>query len=253
MQVTVNGETFPVLEVQLQPGDRLFAEPGEFSWMTSSVRMKTSAKVAGAQNLFGAVKRAIAGGGLFMTEYTAEGEAGSLAFAAKVPGQIVAIHLTPQSSYLVHRHGFLCGTAGIEIGLGFQQSFTAGLFGGSGFIMQRLGGSGEAWVELGGQLVVKDLAPGEVLLAHPGHVGMFQESVTFDITTISGIRNMFFGGNGIFVARLRGPGKVWLQSLTLPNLAHALSPYMGGESGAQRAEETIGSGVVGALVRGLFK
>ena len=254
MNVTVTGEAFPVLEVTLRPGERLLAEPGEFSWMTSSIRMQTSVKAAGANGFSGILKRMIGGGGLFMTEYTAENEVGSLSFAAKIPGQIVSVKTTPQNAYLIHRHGFLCGTEGIELGVGFQRAM-AGLFGGSGFLLQRLSGYGEAWIELGGQIVTKELAAGETLFVHPGHVGMFEESVAFDVTTVPGIRNLFFGGNGIFMARLCGPGKVWLQSLTLPNLAHALSPYMqaGGESGAAQAEQNIGSGVVGALVRGLFK
>ena len=110
----------------------------------------------------------------------------------------------------------------------FQRSLGAGIFGGNGFVL-KLRGSCEAWVELGGEVVTYELAAGEVLQAHPGHVGMFEETVNFDVTFLRGIRNVFFGGDGIFVARLTGPGKVWLQTLTLPNLAHAIAPYMGGE------------------------
>jgi uncharacterized protein (AIM24 family) len=110
--------------------------------------------------------------------------------------------------------------------VGFQQGLGAGVFGGDGFILQRLSGSAQAWVELGGEVVSYDLAAGESLRVHPGHVGMFESGVNFEITRIKGIKNMLFGGDGIFLAQLTGPGKVWLQTLTISNLAHALAPYL---------------------------
>ncbi len=139
--------------------------------------------------------------------------------------------------------------------MAFQQSLGAGIFGGNGFLMQRLAGACRAWVELGGEVVTYDLAPGEVLRAHPGHVGMLEESVGFTITMMRGIRNIFFGGDGLFLAELRGPGKVWLQTLTLPNLAHALSPYMGsgGEVASTTNIETAAElGVAGAVLKSFF-
>ena len=157
----------------------------------------------------------------------------------------------------MHRHGFLCGVQGIQLTIGFQQSLGAGIFGGNGFVMQRLGGVGTAWVELGGEIVSHDLAPGEELLVHPGHVGMFEERVGFDITTIRGIANALFGGDGLFLAQLTGPGKVWLQTLTVPNLAHALTPYINREGGVSdsigtAAGAAITGTVAGAVFNGLF-
>ena len=186
-----------------------------------------------------------------MTEYSAPTGQGMVAFAAKVPGLIVPLEVQPGRSYLIHKHGFLCATRGVELSTGFQRSLGAGLFGGDGFLLQKLAGSCSAWVELGGEVVTYDLTPGETLNVHPGHIGMFEESVTFDITTMPGIRNKLFGGDGLFLGRLTGPGKIWLQTLTMPNLAHALAPYMGKES--QSTTTTAAEvGVAGAVLRDIF-
>jgi len=254
MQSRITGTTMPVLEIGLEPGECIVAEPGELSWMTPTVQLRTTTAAAGARGLWGAVTRAIAGGGLFMTEFSAPAGRGAVAFAARVPGAIVPVQVAPGAGYLVHRHGFLCGVQGIQLTIGFQQSLGAGIFGGNGFVMQRLGGVGTAWVELGGEIVSHDLAPGEELLVHPGHVGMFEERVGFDITTIRGIANALFGGDGLFLARLRGPGKIWLQTLTMPGLAHSLAPYMGreGASGGTTTAVAVEGGVAGAVLNSLF-
>lgn len=256
MKSKITGETLPVLEIGLEPGDTIVAEPGEFSWMTQNVALNTTPMAAGATGLFGVLGRAFSGGGLFMTEYSAQGGPGLIAFAAKVPGKIMELDVQPGRNYLIHRHGFLCATQGLQLGMGFQRSLGAGIFGGDGFVLQKLSGTCTAWVELGGEVVTYDLAPGEVLQVHPGHVGMFEDSVNFDVTLLRGIRNVFFGGDGLFVSRLTGPGKVWLQSLTMPNFAHALAPYLGGERSGQQAIDTgvtgIGAGIAGSVLRGMF-
>ncbi len=254
MQSRISGTTMPVLEIGLEPGETIIAEPGELSWMTPTVQLRTTTATAGARGLWGAVTRAIAGGGLFMTEFSAAGGRGAVAFAAKVPGAIMPMQVVPGAGYLVHRHGFLCATQGVELAIGFQQSLGAGIFGGSGFIMQRITGAGTAWVELGGEIVTHQLAPGEELLVHPGHVGMFEERVGFDITTIRGIANALFGGDGLFLVRLRGPGQVWLQTLTMPALAHSLAPYLGKEPAqtVPTATAAVEGGVAGAVLNSLF-
>ena len=125
------------------------------------------------------------------------------------------------------------------------------MFGGEGFVLQHLAGACQAWVALGGEIVASDLQPGETLLVHPGHVGMFEDSVRFDITTISGIKNALFGGDGIFLVRLTGPGTVWLQTMTLPNLAQCTAPYLG-EAGGARPAQTVEAGAAGAILSGIF-
>lgn len=174
----ITGTTMPVLQIGLEAGEAIVAEAGQMSWMTPNVDMQTKVLTAGASGLWGAVSRALTGGGLFMTEFTAQGGQAAVAFSAKVPGQILEQAVAPGHGYLVHRSGFLCATAGVEISTGVQRSLGAGLFGGDGFLLQRIGGTCTAWVELGGEIVTFDLTPGETLLVHPGHVGMFEEQVS---------------------------------------------------------------------------
>jgi uncharacterized protein (TIGR00266 family) len=250
MQSRITGTTMPVLEIGLEPGDTIVATPGELSWMTANVQMRTSMAAAGSRGLWGAITRAVSGGGLFMTEFSATGGNGAVAFAAKIPGQIMPVEVQPGRGYLVHRHGFLCATAEVELTMGLQRSLGAGVFGGEGFVLQRLSGACSAWVELGGEVVSHELGAGETLLVHPGHVGMFEESVSFDITTIRGITNALFGGDGIFLVQLTGPGRIWLQSLTVPNLAHALSPYLGRSQAT--TTQTVEAGAAGAVLRDIF-
>ena len=250
MQSRITGTTLPVLEIGLDPGDVVVAAPGELSWMTPNVQMHTTTAAAGSRGLWGAITRAVSGGGLFMTEFSAQGGQGAVAFAAKVPGQIVPLEVQSGRGYLVHRHGFLCATQGVELTAALQRSLGAGVFGGEGFVLQKLTGNCTAWVELGGEIVSHELAPGESLLVHPGHVGMFEESVAFDITTIKGIANALFGGDGLFLVQLTGPGRIWLQTLTMPNLAHALSPYL--QHGAAPPAQAVEAGVAGAVLRDIF-
>src|SRR5438093_2714769 len=141
-------------------------------------------------------------------------------------GQILPLEIAALYGYLLHRRSFMFATRGSSDLIGFQQKLGAGIFGGTGFRMQRLVGQGHAWVELHGEVVMYDLQPGNTLRVHPGHVGMYQESVQFNITTIPGIKNAFFGGDGIFLAALTGPGRVWLQSMTMQHLAHAIQEYL---------------------------
>jgi uncharacterized protein (TIGR00266 family) len=244
MEPKIIGTVMPVLELNMQPGDKVFAESGQLSWMSMAIQMQTSTSAGGQQGGFlGALGRAVAGGTLFMTEYTAAGGPGLLTFAAKLPGQILPIEITPTTTYLVHRHGFMCATLGVQFSIGFQQKLGAGIFGGTGFRMQRLAGQGHAWIELNGEVVVYDLQAGNTLRVHPGHVGMYEQSVQMNITTIPGIKNALFGGDGIFLAALTGPGKVWLQSMTMPHLAHAIAEYL-------PHTESGGGSLVGSLLSG---
>jgi uncharacterized protein (TIGR00266 family) len=247
MQTRIQGTTMPVLEVQLDPNESIFSESGELSWMTASIQMATHTQMGGGGGLFGVLKRVAGGGSIFMTEYRAYQYPGEVAFATKVPGHIVPVEVGPGQEFLVHRHGFLCATPMVSISVGFQQSLGAGIFGGDGFLLQRLAGQGVAWLELSGELVVKDLAPGEVLRVHPGHVGAFQSSVGFQITTVPGIKNVIFGGDGLFLAVLQGPGRIWLQTLPISRLAHQINEYLPhGES--RPAPSSIGGGLLGGIV-----
>ncbi len=248
MQTRIQGTTMPVLDVQLDPNESVYSESGELSWMTSSIQMTTHTQFGGGGGIFGALKRVVGGGSLFMTEYRALGYPGEVSFATKVPGHIVQVQLSPGNDLMVHRHGFLCATDQVTIGVGFQQSLGAGIFGGSGFMLQRIGGIGTAWLELSGELIKKELAPGETLRVHPGHVGAFHTSVSFQITTVPGIKNAIFGGDGIFLAALTGPGQVWLQTLPISRLAHQIGEYLPQGENRSVPAQVVGGGLLGGIV-----
>ncbi len=252
MQTRIQGTTMPVLDVQLDPSEGVFSESGELSWMTASIQMTTHTQAGGGGGFFGALKRVAGGGSLFMTEYKAMGYPGEVSFATKMPGHIVPVQLTPGGpEWMVHRHGFLCATDQVTLGVGFQQSLGAGIFGGDGFILQKVGGAGTAWLELSGELIQKNLQPGEVLRVHPGHVGAFQASVSFQITTVPGIKNMIFGGDGIFLAVLTGPGTVLLQTLPISRLAHQIERYLPSNR-REVTTNTAGGALVGGIVGSLL-
>jgi uncharacterized protein (TIGR00266 family) len=253
MKTQILGTTMPVLEVELDPNESVFSESGELSWMTASIQMTTHTQMGGGGGLFGVIKRVAGGGSLFMTEYRAIQYPGAVSFATKVPGHIVPVQLGQGPEFMVHRHGFLCATPQVTIGVGFQQSLGAGIFGGSGFMLQRVGGQGTAWLELSGELIQKNLAPGETLLVHPGHVGAFQATMGFQITMVPGIKNMIFGGDGIFLAVLQGPGTVWLQTLPISRLAHQIYEYLPHDQGRQTGSVAGGAllgGIVGSILGG---
>ena len=243
MQSRITGTTMPVLELLLDPNESVFSEAGELSWMSAPIQLTTHTQMGGGGGLFGVLRRVAGGGSLFMTEYRAVGAVGEIAFATKVPGHILPIEIGPGHEYMVHRHGFLCATPQVQIGVGFQQSLGAGIFGGDGFLLQKVSGQGTAWLELSGEVVVRDLAPGETLRVHPGHVGAFQSSVAFQIARIPGIKNMIFGGDGLFLAALTGPGRIWLQTLPISKLAQQVMEYM-----PSQPREAAQGGVVGGIV-----
>jgi uncharacterized protein (TIGR00266 family) len=237
MDHKIIGTTMPVLEMSLAAGESVVAEGGELSWMTSTVELHTSTAKGGAGGVFGALKRTFAGGTLFMTEYTAQGGPGMVAFATKVPGHIRQLTLDGSREYMLHKHGYLCGVASVSLQIGFQQKLGAAIFGGEGFILQRVSGTGDAWIELDGEVVEYELGAGEVMKVHPGHVGLFDATVAFEIERVKGIKNILFGADALFLAKLTGPGTVLLQTMPLANLAGALAPYLG-----DRSESSNGGG-----------
>jgi uncharacterized protein (TIGR00266 family) len=231
MEETIHGTTMPVLEISLQQGESVVSEAGEFSWMSDAVQLDTNTGGGmGGKGLMGAVKRAVSGSSLMMTTYTATGGTGSIAFASKVPGHILPIDVAPGNEFMVHRQGFMCATPGIQLSMGFQQSFRGGIFGGEGFILQKIAGEGRAWIDLSGEVIVYDLQPGQTMRVHPGHAGLFQASVQFSVVKVPGLMNRYMGADGHHFIVLTGPGRIWLQSMPLPILAGALSPYLGDDN-----------------------
>jgi uncharacterized protein (TIGR00266 family) len=254
MDETIHGTVMPVLELSLQPGESVVTESGEFSWMTDSINFTTNTGGGmGGKGLMGAMKRAVSGSSILMTTYTAEGGLGSIAFASKVPGHILPIDVQPGNEFMVHRHGFMAATPGIELGMGFQQSLGGMLFGGEGFILQKIGGSGRSWVELSGEVLAYDLAPGQTMRAHPGHVGLFQASVTFSVMRVPGLINRYGGKDGHHFAVLTGPGRIWLQSMPLPILAGVIYESLPHGDRDDHRGSAMGAGAAGGLLGDLLR
>jgi uncharacterized protein (TIGR00266 family) len=216
----IKGTVLPVLEIFLQDGESIIAQSGELSWITDSIVLHPT-----AGGLGGALSRLAAGQSFLLSEYRAQGKEGMVAFAAKMPGNFIPLKLA-ESTYFSHRHGFVAGEKGVSVSVGFQKSFAAGLFGGDGYVLQKISGTGQAWVELSGEVIPYDLKEGDHLRVHPGHVGIFEGSISFTLTTVPGVANKLFGHDGLFLAKLSGPGRVWLQSMPLVNLAAALSDFL---------------------------
>jgi uncharacterized protein (AIM24 family) len=258
MQAEIKGTTMPILEVTLDPGEAVVSTHGELSWMTPNIQLSQHMSTSGpggtgSGGFMAGLKRVMGGGGLFVTSYEAVSGSGMITFAAKMPGHIMPTDIAPGQAYFVHRHGWLCGTPGITPSIGLQQTFRGGMWGGDGFILQKLEGQGRAWIELSGELVHYTLAPGQTLMVHPGHVGMFEGSVQFTVTRLPGIANMAFGEDGFHLVALTGPGQVWLQSMPLPILAHALDPYLSHQASHQGAPQAAEGGAIGGIIGNIMR
>jgi uncharacterized protein (TIGR00266 family) len=248
MDATIHGTTMPVLEVKLTPGESVVAETGQLGWFDDGVELETSTAMAGADGVWDAAKRSFGGGTFFMTRYASTTKPGTVSFPARLPGQIFQLPLGPDRSYLIQRHGFLAGLEGCELTTAFHPGHAgSALFGGFGFMLQRVEGSGHVWVELAGEITECDLQPGQELRVHPAHVGVIESSVAYELSTVPGIKNTFFGGDGLFLLRLTGPGKVWLQSLSLPMLARALEPYLPQQNGNPSTASLESAGLTAAV------
>ncbi len=223
----IHGDDLQFVEIELDPQEAVVAEAGGMMFMDENIEMETIFGDGSAQNkgflgaLLGAGKRLLTGESLFMTVFQNRGpNKRRVAFGAPYPGKIIAVKLSELGGELLtQKDSFLCAAKGVSIGIAFQRRIGAGLFGGEGFILQRLQGDGLAFVHAGGTLYERTLAPGEVLRVDTGCVVAFQPTVNFDIQYVGSIKTAFFGGEGLFFATLRGPGKIWLQSLPLSRLA----------------------------------
>jgi uncharacterized protein (AIM24 family) len=248
MQAEVKGTTMPLLEMILEGGESIISTHGELSWMSANIQLSQSTSTGGQKGLMSGLKRVVGGGGVFLTKYEAQGGQGMVAFGAKLPGRIFPVTIAPGQGYLVHRHGWVCGTDGIVPTIGMQQSFRGGIYGGDGFILQRLEGQGQAWIELSGEITSYDLEAGQSMLVHPGHVGLFEDRVSFSITRIPGIKNLVFGDDGHHLVVLTGPGSIWLQSMPVSVLATALSPYLRQDDDGHPAADAGIGGVLGGMI-----
>jgi uncharacterized protein (TIGR00266 family) len=227
MQTRTVGTTMPILEISLAGGEKLTAEPDNVSWYTPGMNLETSTRFGsgGKGGFMSGLKRALGGGQLFLTEYTAPANGGFVAFATRMPGVIRELTIDPADEYMVQSGSYLVSTRDVEVTVGLQQRLGAGIFGGAGLIFQKLAGHGTAWVELSGEIVEYELQPGQAMIVHPGHLALFRAGMDLQFATVRGIKNKFFG-DSLFMAQITGPGHVWLQSMTAAKLAAALEPYL---------------------------
>lgn len=236
----IYGEEMQCVEIELDPQEGVVAEPGSLMYMNQDIQMDTIFGDGSKQNsgilgsLLSAGKRVLTGENLFMTVYTNKGFSKShCTFASPYPGKIIPMDLSKKGGKVIcQKDAFLCAAKGVSVGIEFQKRLGAGFFGGEGFIMQKLEGDGMAFVHAGGTIVEKELKPGEMIKIDTGCLVAFTQDVSYDIQFIGGIRNTFFGGEGVFLATLSGPGKVWIQSMPFSRLAErviASAPSMGGK------------------------
>ena len=221
MQYELKGGAFPVVECRLQSGEQMITERGSMVWMSPNMSMET--KGGGLGKMF---SKAFSGESMFQNHYTSRGGPGMIAFGSSFPGQIKVLDIRPGQEMIVQKSAFLASEPGVELSIHFQKRLGAGLFGGEGFIMQRLSGCGTAFVEIDGDLVEYELMPGQQLIVDTGNVAGFTSTVRMDIQTVSGAKNVLFGGEGLFNTVLTGPGRVWLQTMPIYNVANALRPYL---------------------------
>ena len=220
MKYEIKGGAFPIVVCHLTSGEQMITEKGSMVWMTSNMEMETTG--GGVGKMFSKV---FSGESMFQNIYTAKGD-GMITFGSSFPGKIVAIDIQPGRNFIVQKSAFLAAEAGVELSIHFNKKAGAGFFGGEGFIMQKISGQGAAFVEIDGDLVEYELAVGQKIIVDTGNVAGFDSTVSIDIQTVKGVKNMVFGGEGIFNTVLTGPGRIWLQTMPIANVANAIRPFI---------------------------
>ena len=220
MQYELKGGAFPVVVCQLTDGEKMITEKGSMVWMTPNMEMETTG--GGIGKMF---SKAFSGESMFQNIYTARG-AGMIAFGSSFPGRILTLEIAPGREFILQKTAFLASEAGVQLSIHFTKKFGAGLFGGEGFIMQRLSGSGTAFAEVDGELIEYTLASGQQMIVDTGNVLGFESTVAIDIQQVKGIKNKLLGGEGLFHTVLTGPGKIWLQTMPVSGVAAAIQPFI---------------------------
>jgi len=222
MRYEVNGSILPSVDVWLEPGESVYTESGGMAWMKGDVRMDTNTR----GGLLKGLGRTLAGESLFMTTYACQSGTGMVTFTPESPGRIMVFDLQAGQSLICQKDAFMVAQEGVQIEIHFRRRLGAGLFGGEGFILQRVTGPGVVFLEIAGDVREYALEPGEMMRVDPGHIALYEPTVDYDITTVKGVTNILFGGEGLFLATLKGPGRVWLQSMPISNLAAKLKQYL---------------------------
>ena len=222
MEYRIEGETLPVVICQLSAGETMITERGSMSWMSPNMKMETTTN----GGLGKALGRMFSGDSIFQNRYTAQGGSGMIAFASSFPGSIRAFDIGPGRELIVQKSGFLASEESVQLSVFFQKKLGSGLFGGEGFIMQKLSGSGTAFTEFDGHVVEYDLALGESMVVDTGYLAAMEATCSMEIRAVPGVKNMVFGGEGIFNTVITGPGHIYLQTMPIPAVAGVLRPFM---------------------------
>ncbi len=222
MRYDIQGGNFPVVVCTLDPNESIITEGGGMSWMSSNMQMETTSN-GGLGKMIG---RMVTKESLFQNRYTAQGGQGMISFASSLPGEILALDVAPGKEYVCQKSAFLASSPTVELSTFFQKKVGAGFFGGEGFIMQKLSGNGTAFVEIDGAAIRYNLQPGQQLIVDTGHVVLMSASCQMDVQTVKGVKNVLFGGEGLFNTVVTGPGEVVLQTMPVPKLAASIQPYI---------------------------
>ena len=221
MRYEIKGETLPVVICQLDAGEKMVTEGGGMAWMSPNMKMETTTN-GGLGKAFG---RMFSGEKMFQNVYTAQGD-GMIAFASSFPGSIKAFEISPGNEMIFQKSAFLAGEISVDLSVFFNKKLGAGLFGGEGFILQKTSGNGVVFAEFDGHVVEYELSAGQQIIVDTGHLAAMTAGCSIDIQSVPGVKNMLFGGEGIFNTVISGPGHVWLQTMPISNVAGALRPFI---------------------------
>ncbi len=222
MRYTIFGNNLPAVSIKLDTGESIYTQSGGMTWMSEGITMSTNMK----GGLMKGLGRMLTGESLFMATYTSVAPDSEIVIASSFPGSILVLDVDASHQYTCQKSAFLCAEPHVQLSVQTTKGITSGLFGGEGFLLQRLTGHGKAFVEIDGSLAEYNLRPGEVLRVDTGNVAVFESSVRYEIETVKGFKNILFGGEGLFLTKLIGPGKVWLQTMTMPSFASRILPYL---------------------------
>lgn len=246
MKYKLSGTVMQTVNFELNKGEKVYSESGNMAWMSDNINMETSTR----GGLIEGIKRRFSGESIFLNTFTCREGTGIITFASEFPGKIIPIKFEKGKELICQKDAFMCAEDRVNLQMHFRKKIGAGFFGGEGFILQKLSGNGMAFVELSGEITEMELKKDQILRVDTGHIAMFEPTVDFDIELVKGVKNIFFGGEGLFFAILKGPGKIWLQSMPLANLAGKIGQYLmtGKHAGSSRRGiggmiESFGQGI----------
>ncbi|ONI38148.1 TIGR00266 family protein [Candidatus Epulonipiscium fishelsonii] len=222
MQYNIFGDILPGLAINLDKGEEMYTQAGGMIWMDASITMDSNLK----GGVFQSIGRMFTGESLFMVTYTARENDSEIVFGSTFPGEILPISLNGRYEIIAQKDAFLCAERDVKLEVTFTKKISAGLFGGEGFVLQKISGNGMVFLESTGCLVERELSRGEKILVDTGNIAAFESSVAYELKVVKGMKNILFGGEGLFLTKLTGPGKVWLQTITIDNVANRIVPFI---------------------------